>query len=82
MEFRIRSDHFWKSEDLLQLYYEKVGRDWHLIDKKAQKVTKMLGMQFVTAEYDNEYEPASYISYRFETINKKKFIWARIKYGY
>lgn len=80
MEYKIRSDIFWNSTDLIGLYFEKAGLNWHLIDKKAQKVTRTLGMEFIVSEYSLDSE--DHIFYRFKIINKEKFLWARLRYGY
>lgn len=81
MEYKIRSDIFWNSTDLIGLYFEKAGKDWHLIDEKAQKVTRTLGMEFIVSTYGSNLTDDR-IFYCFKIINKEKFLWGKLKYGY
>lgn len=83
MEFEITSDQFWDNQELISLYDNVLGNYWALLDEPAQQVTKQLGMEFIHCDFS---EIVNHVSkntiYKFKVVNKQKFLWARIKYGY
>ena len=68
MEFRLKADLFWQSKELMNLYEAKAGNNWHLAEEKAQKVTRLLGMEFILSEYDEMTNKDTYNDI-FDTYN-------------
>ena len=58
-----------------------IEQNWHLLDNRIQKITKnLLGLEFIQAIFSNH----NYFEctvFQFKIINKKKYLWAKIKHG-
>lgn len=78
MEYKINSSKFWIN--LKTVYNHKT--DWHLADKKIQKITKeKLGLKFIETCYSDEIDRPYDSIFLFEIVDQDKFLWAKIKYG-
>lgn len=78
MKYEIVSSVFWKNLSSEYNY----GQNWHLADKKIQKITKnKLGLKYVDTVFSSENITPYTSIFIFEVVDQEKLIWARLKYG-
>ena len=57
-------------------------QDWHLLDHRIQKITiNLLGLEYIETQFDSDLNSQKCF-FKFRITNKKKFLWARLKYGF
>ena len=77
MEYEVESSVFWKNMDI----YDH-ALDWHLGDERIQKITKKkLGIKYIDTIFSQEINHPYHSKFLFKILDKKKFLWAKIKYG-
>jgi hypothetical protein len=77
MEYKISSNNFWNK---LRCHYP-VYKNWHLKDARIQKISKsLLGLKFINTEFSDQIDKPYNTYFKFEIINKEKFLWAQLKY--
>jgi hypothetical protein len=77
MEYEILSSDFWNK---LRIIYP-IFKNWHLQDARIQKITKTsLGLKFIETKFSDKIDKPYDSIFQFKILNKKKFLWAKLKY--
>jgi len=74
-EALIDTDVFWSYAKVVY----PMEANWHLLDHRIQKITKKeIGLEFIETAFKPESQD---IEFRFKIVDRKKYAFAKIKYG-